>query len=358
MRKASLVAIRRCAETELAVVDAANIEKELADRSNSKLVYLNLCSQEVLRRSQNRKFTKEATDEDSSLQYAVPVGRSVHTNAEVPTDPQINEALRNAGLLSDSPPNSPDHKMEIYDPSTNIGEEEPDNVLEIDSDPDLDIYGDFEYSLEGEDYIGASETKDSKVEQEERTSKLKVVLSTLRTERSEDALHFEKTENTGNTEGSKNSSHMIESQIDPVVRSSIMEGRTEVSRVHLEPLVGEEIEELSAAECEELYGPDTEPLLKKLPGKLSHNLNGVVDTKVGAETEGPQDSKIHRVKNTSELGNRICSEVLASIGRKSSGSEGSTNHSEMGENVGRKEKNQLDSMTSISKKASMANVFH
>ena len=45
-------------------------------------------------------------------------------------------------------------------------EEGPDNVFEMDSHLELDIYGDFEYDLEDEDYIGAIALKASNVQEE------------------------------------------------------------------------------------------------------------------------------------------------------------------------------------------------
>lgn len=61
--------LRKIAETELAVADAINIEKEIADKSNSKLVYMKLCSKLLLCRSnsaipvelQNQSFSNFGT---------------------------------------------------------------------------------------------------------------------------------------------------------------------------------------------------------------------------------------------------------------------------------------------------------
>ncbi|GFY94321.1 hypothetical protein Acr_09g0007670 [Actinidia rufa] len=127
LRKANFSILWRTADAVLAVADAVNIEKEIADRSNSKVVYVNLMSQELLHRSDNTKTS----------------------------------------LLSDSPPNSPYHQMEETNDDNELsrsrtgGEErEPDNVFEMDSRlEELDIYGDFEYDLEDEDFIGASALK-------------------------------------------------------------------------------------------------------------------------------------------------------------------------------------------------------
>ncbi|GFY94323.1 hypothetical protein Acr_09g0007690 [Actinidia rufa] len=145
----------------LAVADAVNIEKEIADRSNSKVVYVNLMFQELL-----------------------------HTDQTTPS------------LLSDSPPNSPFHQMEETNDDNELsrsrtgGEElEPDNVFEMDSRlEELDIYGDFEYDLEDEYFIGASALKRFQLQVEE--SKIKVVFSTIKTNRSNKILDLEDQEKT------------------------------------------------------------------------------------------------------------------------------------------------------------------
>ncbi|KAG6684791.1 hypothetical protein I3842_12G080200 [Carya illinoinensis] len=151
LRKANLPVIRRTAETEFAVADAINIEKEVADRSNSKIVYLNLCSQEMLHHSDNSKSSR-ATEAYTSPSAEAPIKESDQATNQISTDPVILDALRSAGLVSDSPPNSPQSEKEVLnknDPS--IREEGPDDVFDMDSCPELDIYGDFEYDLDDED---------------------------------------------------------------------------------------------------------------------------------------------------------------------------------------------------------------
>ncbi|KAG5563476.1 hypothetical protein RHGRI_006039 [Rhododendron griersonianum] len=245
LRKANLPIIRRTADTEFAVADAVNIEKEVADRSNSKLVYVNLMSQEILHQLDIIKPNR-ATESDPSPTSAVPTDKSEQTTNDVSDGPMVEEALKNAGLLSDSPPNSPYHQMgeanDEYDLSGKIGEDpEPGNVFEMDSHPDLDIYGDFEYDLEDEDFIGASAIKASKVEQEE--SKIKVVFSTLNSNISNNADGIEDHEGTND------------------VGVEVKDGDC----INQDPLTDGGGEEPSLAECEELYGPDKEPLTKRFP---------------------------------------------------------------------------------------------
>ncbi|XP_048320341.2 uncharacterized protein At4g10930 isoform X1 [Ziziphus jujuba] len=357
LRKANLPVIYRTAETELAVADAVNIEKGVADRSNSKLVYLNLCSQEILHRSENSKSSGAPVVDSSSLS-AVSDDRSEQNTNQVSADDAIEKALRTAGLSSDSPPSSPDHQIEALakeEPSsTSLREEEPENVFDIDYNPDLDIYGDFDYNLEDEDYIGAGTVKVSK-EQQEGLSKLKVVFSTLQseTESTSNALDFGKSENLGNAEILHTSSCMLNDHTEVNFKNSTMEGGTDKS-YPLEPLLGKEGEDLSAAEYEELYGPDKEPLVNRFPEGASSEPFGLIGAKAVAENEDAKNYE-NRVQNQStkesESGQESKKELCAT------GAESSSNNSEMGENVPRKEKKssagtnkQSDSSNSISKK--------
>lgn len=359
LRKANLPVIYRTAETELAVADAVNIEKGVADRSNSKLVYLNLCSQEILHRSENSK-SSGAPEVDSSSPSAVLFDRSEQNTNEVLADDAIEKALRTAGLLSDSPPNSPDHQIEALakedgPSSTSVREEDPENVFDIDYNPDLDIYGDFDYNLEDEDYIGASTVKVSKEQQQDGLSKLKVVFSTLHseTESTSNALDFGKSENQGNAEIPNTSSCMLNDHTDAEIKNSTMEGGTDKS-YPLEPLLGKEGEDLSVAECEELYGPDKESLMNKFPEGASGEPFGLIGAKAVTENKDAKNYENHvqnQATQESESGQESNKELCATV------VESSSNNSEMGENVPWKEKKssagtnkQSDSINPISKK--------
>lgn len=321
LRKANLPVIRRTAETELAVADAVNIEREVADRSNSKPVYINLCAQELLHRSENSK-SSGAAETSSSMPSTDPVEGSEISETDLSTDPVVQEALKNAGLLSDSPPSSPNHGTEVQpeegEPSTNSRDEGPEDVFEMDDAPDLDIYGEFEYSLDDEDYIGVSAAKVSKVQSEESASKMKVVFSTLQFERSSNTTDSKKPESFGNADADtkvpNSSSRMLETQTDTGFSNSTKEGETENSCIPQESLYGKEGEEPSIAECEELYGPDKEPLI--LP------------------EEGPM--KLYGLSNLEAMPNQ--SEKSTSVGHNSSAGESSPNRSETGETVRNKEK--------------------
>ncbi|XWS50104.1 hypothetical protein CRYUN_Cryun12cG0060000 [Craigia yunnanensis] len=367
LRKANLLIIRRTAETELAVADAINIEREVADRSNSKLVYLNLCSQEILHHSDDSKCVR-AKESDNSSPSEISIDRQEQGSDACSTDPVVVEALRNAGLLSDSPPSSPHHKTEVSnvvdDSSAKIREEEPDNVFEMDSHLEADIYGDFEYDLEDEDYIGVSAEKAPKVVQpEESVSKMKVVFSTVSMERSKsnNLADSEDHEKLGNFVVTDDSSCSLKSNNDAVIKCSTVDNGTDRSCAVLESLPDEEGEEFSIAECEELYGPDKEPLINKF-SEASQKIYGLVDAEALAENTATEDNEkhvFHHIVNASEPGiqSKEGNKVIDTLGHGSSGGESSADQIQTGENVRKKEKKsniqtdqQSDGANSVSKK--------
>ncbi|CAH8388532.1 unnamed protein product [Eruca vesicaria subsp. sativa] len=258
LKKENLLEVRRSAATELAVADAINIEKVIADKSSSKVVYLNLCSQEILHHSESKVMDNNAVESNTSL----PLSNNgiEHVVDKDSDDLAVLQALRAAGLV-DSPPNSPNRSSEApldkedssLDKAREIG---PDNVLDIGSFPDADIFGDFEYELEDEDYIGATKAKKaSETQQDEGLTKVKVVLSTVQPEKvlnqSEVLGNEETTINLkGTTNGEEDGKSFV--PMEPVPEAEA-EGEGERE--------GGEI--LSLAECEELYGPGTEKLVEK-----------------------------------------------------------------------------------------------
>lgn len=285
--------MRRTAETELAIADAVNIEKEVADRSNSKAVYLNLCSQEILHRTDTGRLNM-AADLDSQASEANDSidGNALATDPTDPeTDPEVEEALRNAGLL-DSPVNSPPRRTDVNDddePMKELQDEEPENVIEMDGHPDLDIYGDFEYDLEEESCFTTKTTKALKPPDEDE-SKLKVILSTtLNTESSNHASDVEKSERLESVELPKNedASCLSKSEIDMEVGKAPSEGENEGSVAVL--LKSHEVDEPSLAEYEELYGPDTDPQIKNLQGEVSIDKPCVPTSEFGSEQKDSSD---------------------------------------------------------------------
>ncbi|OWM85208.1 uncharacterized protein At4g10930 [Punica granatum] len=268
LKKANLTSLCRNVETELAVADAVNIEKLVADRSNSKLVYVNLCAQELLHRSDNTQSNDTPEESNhSSPHQAAPTEKIEEEGIDKLSEPEVEAALRATGLLSDSPLGSPNCKTvsedgnELYKDSR---EDEPENILELDSNPELDIYGDFEYDLGDEDYVGASAIKVSMPQPEEGEAKMKVVFSTFHSERLTDTV-----ESTGSELVQNESSSPLE--IDTSKGTlSVEDGSKKL--VESDKLLSREgDEEPSAAECEELYGPEKEPLINKFSEGLSEN---------------------------------------------------------------------------------------
>nr|VDC91438.1 unnamed protein product [Brassica oleracea] len=257
LKKENLLEVRRSAATELAVADAINIEKVIADKSSSKVVYLNLCSQEILHHSESKAMDNKAVEPTTSP----PLSNNgiEHVDDKDSDDLAVLQALKAAGLV-DSPPNSPNRSSEVppdkEDSSLDKAREVvgPDNVLDTGSVPDTDIFGDFEYELDDEDYIGASKaTKASEAHQDEGLTKVKVVLSTVQPEKvlkQSKVLGNEETtiNQEGTTKGEEDGKSFV--PMEPVPEA---EGEGE----------GEGGEILSLAECEELYGPGTEKLVEK-----------------------------------------------------------------------------------------------
>ncbi|XP_027917798.1 uncharacterized protein At4g10930 isoform X2 [Vigna unguiculata] len=344
LRNTNLSVIRRTGITELAVADAINIEKEVADRSNSKLVYLNLCSQELLHRTNNTK-SDVATDTTPTASSAMLTDQQSEINTEdLSTDPAVETALKNAGLLSDSPPSSPHENIE----TCNGDMSGPDNILELDSNPDLDIYGDFEYDLGDEDYIGASVTQVSKPKQEQNESKVKLVFSTTNLKKSDIALDCADCEGPERNEvpGEASCSPNCHNDADHRDRASVS-SELLPSESAIEPL-DKEFEEL-------LYGPDKEPLIKKFPAGESISLHGDGKTETLSVANDYHIDKQHALDNkvkASEQGNENLTEKVYDT----TITDQSSNISEAGESFQRKEEKsdvtakQIDSVNHITKK--------
>ncbi|KAJ8539361.1 hypothetical protein K7X08_013613 [Anisodus acutangulus] len=297
LKKANLLAMRRTAETELAIADAVNIEKEVADRSNSKLVYINLCSQE-LRRSDNASNVGVA--ESNPCQTSEVLTNSSEELSDVhSSDPAVNEALRNAGLLSDSPPNSPSCALEEVKEEICILQEVedhgPENVFEVDAPPELDIYGDFEYNLEDDDFSGAGTSVISALQPEE--SKMKVVFSTINPVGSDGSMELQNHEKQDIPEGPVDSSSLSGCETSGGVGSSTAAGKTENCVSHSSHVD----EDLSVVDCEELYGPDKEPLIEKYPEMASLKLDELAMNNEVQQSNGVDESK--QASKSSEQGN-------------------------------------------------------
>lgn len=134
LQKANLDVIRRCADTELAIADAVNVEKGIYERSNSKSIYVNLCSQATRQHAKAKydndtstltkrtesgsdQISQEVTSEDTNVsgsdmeeapnRAAVSDKKNELGDDTAPSFSSAEDALRKAGLF-DSPPNSPE----------------------------------------------------------------------------------------------------------------------------------------------------------------------------------------------------------------------------------------------------------
>ncbi|KAI6707052.1 hypothetical protein NL676_010014 [Syzygium grande] len=270
LRYANLQTICRTAETELAVADAINIEREVANRSNSKLVYLNLCSQEIMHCTENSK-SSGAIEPTPLSPLAVPTEKP-EQGMEEHSDPEVEVALRAAGLLSDSPPNTPSLTIgvpgEEKDPSAEAGEEVRDNVTQAGRESGIDIYGEFEHNLGDKDYVGNGSMKVSEQpKEEEGLSKMKGVFP---------------------SSSSENLDHAFDSKLAEVPSSKCCEWasiRTSpVEDVGNEPSDSHKLscdrvgDQPSVRECEELYGPDREPFMNKLSAGIGGTECDLTDT--------------------------------------------------------------------------------
>lgn len=340
LTKANISVIRRTAETELAVADAVNIEKGIADKSNSKLVYMNLCSQELLRRSDNASSSR-TTESNPSQTSEYSSERLVEETITCSMEMEVNEALKTAGLMPDSPPNSPNC------PSLLEEDEGPDNVFEVDTHPELDIYGDFEYNLEENDFIGAGALKISKPQTEE--SKIKVVFSTFSPEKSIGTV------GTLNHEGPTNHEALNNSSCLPLSQTSLGGLTVDVGTVNCldENILIHGDEEPSPDECEELYGPDKEPLIQKYPETVTVKLyKHMINHDFHGENGDHEDNQMEK---ESEAGGVSCVDNLevSNVPHGPSVSKESPHHSRARENAAKKEK---ISKTDVEKQSESNNI--
>ncbi|XP_078431339.1 RING/U-box protein [Wolffia australiana] len=101
LKRVGIPIVHTAAEVELAIADAVNIEKEICERSKSKLVYVNLCSQRAVHGKDSRLKAVDLAINPTD------VGTNEANGFPESTNESVEQMLRLAGLLSDSPPNSP-----------------------------------------------------------------------------------------------------------------------------------------------------------------------------------------------------------------------------------------------------------
>jgi hypothetical protein len=91
--------IRRCADTELAIADAVNVEYDIYGKSNSKSVYVNLCSQ-ATRQSAEAKPEKDVSTLTEKTEFSSePISQQVRTESANISSSDMEEVIAKAGLL-------------------------------------------------------------------------------------------------------------------------------------------------------------------------------------------------------------------------------------------------------------------
>lgn len=297
----------------MAVADAINIEKDVANRSNSKLVYQNLCSQELLRRSED--IQSERAEETNTCSASGAPEEASNSSLNLGVD----EALKMAGLMSDSPPNSPSHPTEDIDDKIDSPEnsiEGPDNVIEVDSHPDLDIYGDFEYSLEDDDFFGAGSLNTSKAESE--PPKIKLLFSSLKPEKSDGVLDLKDHEMQKDLEPLAGPSELHVSENKTSTGISIADDKIEEPVIQ-KPTDENDEEEPSLAECEELYGPDIEPLIGKFQETTSlMPFEALMSNELHGESEGKREESTQPLSDSEKKENADTKEKSSKCDTKQS----------------------------------------
>lgn len=293
LRKTNVAIMRRTADTELAVADAVNIEKGIFERSNSKLVYINLCSQALSQRS-DKPPSAETSASNSSIPNTEVTNQVAEETSSCPLVggwSKVEEALKLAGLSSDSPPDSPCRPtiedLNVEDnPNVNTRDQGPENVLDMDFHPELDIYGDFEYDLEDEGYEVSK-----LLQQQNRDSKLKVVLSTLKY--NEPVVHQDSNPEHSDPKVVVNDQENLKVRIENTAEN----GKKEINMAAPllpKPSEGEIYEELSLTEYEELYGPDEKLFPNKISDVVIGELSKSMDMVAAGESIIPCESEKHQ----------------------------------------------------------------
>ncbi|CAM0953481.1 unnamed protein product [Alopecurus aequalis] len=99
LQRANLDVIRKCADTELAIADAINVENDIYGKSSSKSVYVNLCSQ-ATRQSAEAKPQSDASTLTEKTEFSSdPVSQQIGTENTSISSSDVEEALGRAGLL-------------------------------------------------------------------------------------------------------------------------------------------------------------------------------------------------------------------------------------------------------------------
>ncbi|CAM0952441.1 unnamed protein product [Alopecurus aequalis] len=99
LQRANLDVIRKCADTELAIADAINVENDIYGKSSSKSVYVNLCSQATRQSAEAKPQNDASTLTEKTGFSSDPVSQQIGTENTSISSSDVEEALGRAGLL-------------------------------------------------------------------------------------------------------------------------------------------------------------------------------------------------------------------------------------------------------------------
>ncbi|KAM0905687.1 hypothetical protein ACQ4PT_017269 [Festuca glaucescens] len=99
LQRANLDVIRRCADTELAIADAVNIEYDIYGRSSSKSVYVNLCCQATRQSAEAKPENDALTLTEKTEISSDPLSPQIRTESTSIGSSDVEEAMGRAGLL-------------------------------------------------------------------------------------------------------------------------------------------------------------------------------------------------------------------------------------------------------------------
>ncbi|XP_020082772.1 uncharacterized protein At4g10930-like isoform X2 [Ananas comosus] len=313
LRRTNSTVIRRTADTELAVADAVNIEKEIVERSNSKLVYINLCSQ-VLRQHPKPEAGSAASSSAATTECSIDelTKETSFTHEDTPCSDDVEEALRRAGLSSDSPPDSPERKVPIVvegDPLVNVREE----CLENPQNAEKAATSNIEEGFEGYPSLTVREgVENTQNPEETATSNIEEGL----------IVNQEVISDIVKTDTIANSPSMLKpSEVDT--------GRDKESE---EPN-GPEKDLLVNRTSDEANVSEKDPLVNKISDETIEHLSNTTNMEEAANNLNPCESGMNRPMDgatVSELGSKNCAENNVADDEppsncKSSGGENETN---------------------------------
>uniref|UniRef100_A0ACD5TYX2 Uncharacterized protein n=1 Tax=Avena sativa TaxID=4498 RepID=A0ACD5TYX2_AVESA len=99
LQRANLDVIRRCADTELAIADAVNVENNIYGKSSSKSVYVNLCSQATRQSAEAKPENDPSTLAEKTEFTSDSISQQIRTESTNISSSDVEETIIRAGLL-------------------------------------------------------------------------------------------------------------------------------------------------------------------------------------------------------------------------------------------------------------------